>query len=225
MTDFGKSQGLGQPEVVSSNLTGPTFFKMEQGEEWYKEEKDLRNWLKRLIGNSTRGIAHIERYSNKPNLFKETVAEHSFYVSYYSLVLGRYLVKKGHVVDFGKLLGRALVHDFEENFTGDLLAPFKHSLGVEDKLTKVAEENMLKEDFQLWKNAKDGSIEGQIISFADKFCVIVKCFEEISAGNKNYISILDSQIERIKKLGKESLFFDLIQPLESLVRELILANS
>lgn len=197
---------------------------MVLGNNWYKGDKNIKELLRKLIGYDSRGIAHIERYSNKPNMFKESVAEHSFYVSYYSLVFGRFLVKKGYKVNFGKLLARAIVHDFEENFTGDLLAPFKHRLDVGDEINKVARERMLKDDYSLWENAKDGSIEGKIISFADKFCVVVKCVEEISSGNKNYLDILKFQIDKIKK-DKTGLFSEIIRCLDVLVKDMISKNS
>src|SRR4030066_1982751 len=73
-----------------------------------------------------RDLAHVSRFNNRPQHFPESVAEHSFYVAYFVLIICSLLEKKKIKVDTKKALAMALIHDSEEAFSGDILNPFKH---------------------------------------------------------------------------------------------------
>jgi 5'-deoxynucleotidase YfbR-like HD superfamily hydrolase len=99
-------------------------------------------------------------------------------------------------VNMGLLLGKALLHDVEEQFTGDIVRPVKYSNdGVKHSINRMCEE-MVKDYFieltdpvisedlcRGWRNAKDGSIEGKIVAFADFLSVLSYLNEEVHAGN------------------------------------------
>ena len=73
-----------------------------------------------------RDLAHVIRFNNRPQHFPESVAEHSFYVAYFVLILSNLLEKKKVKVGTKKALAMALIHDTEEAFSGDILNPFNH---------------------------------------------------------------------------------------------------
>ncbi len=73
-----------------------------------------------------RSLAHVVRFSAKPQHFSESVAEHSFYVAYIARILCDLIKGNGRIVDAEKVITMALVHDMEEMYSGDILSPFKH---------------------------------------------------------------------------------------------------
>lgn len=100
-----------------------------------------------LNGNPSR-LRYVFRFSTSRVNRPETVAEHSYYVAFYCLLIGRwveenrcqYLYRQGQGVLEGELgsihntssftanlLQRALLHDLEEARSGDFPRPFKRS--------------------------------------------------------------------------------------------------
>lgn len=69
----------------------------------------------------------IQRWNNKPNLFSETVAAHSFLVATIGWILSAEAQRRGEPVDLTEVLKRSLAHDLHEVITGDILAPTKRA--------------------------------------------------------------------------------------------------
>lgn len=160
-----------------------------------------------------RNLAHVTRYNNRAQHFPESVAEHSFYTAYFSLILCSLLEKKKIKVNRERALAIALVHDVEEGYTGDIINPFKHfNDEVYAAIKKVSSEmvkemfvglpkNLQEEMLALWKDDSDGkSMESQVVKTADKLSLLSKCFEEIQAGNLYFEEIYKWQLSSLKKL-------------------------
>ena len=161
-----------------------------------------------------RDLAHVTRFNNRPQHFPESVAEHSFYVAYFVLILCSLLEKKKVRVDTKKALAMALIHDTEEAFSGDILNPFKHfNEKVFQSIREVNKqmigeiftdlpENLGSELVDLWneENASK-SREAQIVKVADKLQLLSKCFEEIQAGNSYFDEIYKHSLFELKKLN------------------------
>jgi 5'-deoxynucleotidase YfbR-like HD superfamily hydrolase len=105
-------------------------------------------------------------------------------------------------IDFAKLLGNALVHDIEENGTGDLLRSTKHynheitsaMKKVEDEVAKGISQDITGGPllYNRWKTAKDPkTLEGQIVALADILTVVAYTLEELSMGNQSMRSVLN----------------------------------
>ncbi|HEX7456355.1 MAG TPA: YfbR-like 5'-deoxynucleotidase [Candidatus Nanoarchaeia archaeon] len=176
-----------------------------------------------------RDLAHVIRFNNRPQHFPESVAEHSFYVAYFTLILCHLLEKKRIKVDAKKALAMALVHDAEESFSGDILNPFKHFNEKVYQAIRDVNRQMVGEMFadlptdlsselvQLWKTENESkSIEAQIVKVADKLQLLSKCFEEIQAGNTYFEEIYKEQLSLLKKLD---------QPWWSKIRDDVLAGA
>src|SRR3989338_9852322 len=73
-----------------------------------------------------RALAHVKRFNNRPQHFPESVAEHSFYVIYFTTILLYFLKNSGEEIDEAKTIKMAVLHDMEETVSGDILNPFKH---------------------------------------------------------------------------------------------------
>jgi len=161
-------------------------------------ELDLNGPLRRL--------AHVYRFSSIQTTRKENVAEHSYFVTLYCLVLGRMIngivERAGRStsvpVDMEKLLTRAVVHDLDEGLTGDFIRTVKYySEATKEALDTVAGvmmneiETMTFEGIkQVWEDARDGSLEGDILAVVDLAVVSTYAVEEVNMGNHYMVKIL-----------------------------------
>lgn len=153
--------------------------------------------LEQLLNGESNRLRYIERFSTCFKAHSESVAEHMYFTSWYSLVIGWWLLEHGEELDLQLLLSRAIVHDLEEARVGDLFRPFKHSTPELKKLIdeqsaveleKVANP-VLGDSFAehiriLWENAKNTeSIEGCVLAFSDFLSVLGYMWQELSVHN------------------------------------------
>lgn len=160
-----------------------------------------------------RVLAHVTRFNNRPQHFPESVAEHTYYVSYFVMIICSQLDKEKIKVDTKKALQMALIHDAEEGFSGDILNPFKHFNKKVSRAIRDVNKQMIGEAFVelpkplqkvlvgFWKEENAGkTTEAQIVKVADKLSLLSKCFEEIQAGNTYFEGIYKWQLSGLKKL-------------------------
>lgn len=146
-----------------------------------------------LTGTPIR-MRYVNRWSTSRVAFPENVAEHSYFVCLYAMLVARwYCNEQGGLGDthdeafVGLVLQRAVLHDIEEARTGDIHRPFKYSdprlrdamklassVAAEQTLRPIApgdrnEQNAL---LHLWGMSKDSKLAGRIVSFADYLCVL-----------------------------------------------------
>lgn len=174
--------------------------------------------LNEMLTGSTRQMSSVIRYSSIPHGRGENVAEHSFYVIFYALLIAKDLEKEGYQIDYYRLLTSAIIHDLDEAVTGDIIRPVKYSSReLKVMLGKVAEaycrhelrklgDGEAEKLYDLWETAKDpATIEGQILQLCDLLSVVAYCVERIMSGNAymqtilrgawdNFLSKLDSPV-------------------------------
>jgi 5'-deoxynucleotidase YfbR-like HD superfamily hydrolase len=217
------------------------------------EEPVNLNIREMIAGNPIR-LRYVFRYSTSRVSCPESVAEHSFFVAFYSMLIGEWVIeatlaqhsgikKPDRMFDWAELLKKALLHDLEEARSGDVPRPFKYSspelrmmleaasrAAFVQVLTPVigppheaapAPENQFNCEppsgthslyLQLWETAKDDSIEGRIIAFADFLAVLGFMLQECNAGgNKsiwNHVHDMDVYFQGFLRSD-----FDFIRPL------------
>lgn len=160
-----------------------------------------------------RSLAHVKRFNNRPQHFPESVAEHSFYVIYFTSIISRLLKKVGEEIDEAKTIKMAILHDMEETISGDILNPFKHYneeivsiiRKVNQETIALAFENLpedLKAEFiELWKEeSKKETKEAQVVKLADKISLIAKCYEEMKAGNEFFKPIYERELAKLYEI-------------------------
>lgn len=183
--------------------------------------------LKALLTGDVNRLRYVTRYSSIFTLHKENVAEHSFYVGFYAMIIGSELNYRCRVtagenyVDMGKLLSKALIHDLEESRTGDVTRSFKHS---SEALRVLIEERSKSEvetaiqDLDLdsrhelqdyWNDSKDDSIEGRIIAFCDFLSVLSYMIFELNASNHTMWHQHETMIKYTQKFDDQK--FDFIR--------------
>lgn len=160
-------------------------------------------------------LASITRYSRDHMLKRESVLEHIGFATLYSLLLCRELQRDGHVIDVGLVLTKATVHDIDESIFGDvprvtkyfspeIAAAFKkiEAEGVEGLFKNLGLPDM-KQD---WADAKNDTLEGEVVALVDLAAVVYKVWNEIAVlGNMGFLRVFREVqtfvVERMHKIA------------------------
>lgn len=149
--------------------------------------------VKEVMAGKPARLRHTFRYSALPVVFRENVAEHSFWTALIGMTIAAEISGDSQLI--GEVAAKALLHDIEESMTGDLIRDMKYHDGdVRDAIRKVEVEfarsifeaiggqagNLLE---VYWRMAKDDSPSGRIVALADLLCVISYVDHEQSLGN------------------------------------------
>lgn len=179
------------------------------------------------------GLNSLETITRAPGFFKyteHTVAAHSFRVAAIAQVFGDLEVLHGAEINWKALYEKALNHDYTERFIGDIKTPVKYASPelrgllqtVEEKMTEQFILEEIPEELQaVYRNrlaeAKDDSLEGQILAISDKVDLLYESFEEIVKSNPEpvYQEMFLEAVETILKFKERpsvQYFFETIFP-------------
>ncbi len=190
-----------------------------------------------------KSLSDLETLIRCPGRFKyhqHNVASHSFKVTKIAQFLGTVEEQEGHEVDWKSLYEKALNHDYAELFTGDIKTPVKYASKelrelfsqVEDQmeLFSQVEDQMVKKFITTefppqfhdvyrnrFKEGKDETLEGRILSVADKVDLLYESFGEIQKGNPEplFMEIYQealSTIIKFKELASVKYFLEYVLP-------------
>lgn len=157
-----------------------------------------------------RRLAQIKRYHATPLQQNETVAEHSFYVAMIARALCSVIPTQK--IDVLEVVEKALVHDIEEMFTGDIIQPYKYYDPKLKNLIDKINDTMVKKAFEglppklashltfLWSDYhQHKKIEDKIVKIADKLSLVAYCLEQIQLGNQFMKPILDNGLAMLSE--------------------------
>ena len=149
------------------------------------------------------GLSNLETLRRAPGFFKyqeHSVAAHSFKVAEIAQMLGDVEELAGNKVNWQMLYEKSLNHDYTERFIGDIKTPVKYATptlrqmlaDVEATMTENFIKNEIPRDFQdryrrRLSEGKDETLEGQILSVADKIDLLYGGFGEIEKGNPEQV--------------------------------------
>ncbi|WP_334047027.1 YfbR-like 5'-deoxynucleotidase [Lacticaseibacillus paracasei] len=149
------------------------------------------------------GLSNLETLRRAPGFFKyqeHSVAAHSFKVAEIAQMLGDVEELAGNKVNWQMLYEKSLNHDYTERFIGDIKTPVKYATptlrhmlaDVEATMTENFIKNEIPRDFQdryrrRLSEGKDETLEGQILSVADKIYLLYEGFGEIEKGNPEQV--------------------------------------
>lgn len=149
-------------------------------------------------------MKYINRWSLMRNNNTENIAEHSMMVAAVAHSLGIINNKMfGGAVDADHLAVRGLYHDAAEVLIGDLPTPVKYfneDINISykvlervsaDKLLNMLPE-ILREDYRTLIGVDTRDYEGKLLKAADKISAYIKCVEELSSGNNEFKSALQT---------------------------------
>lgn len=155
-----------------------------------------------LISDSSgniRRLANVWRYSSIPISVPENVADHSYYVAVYAMMIHQELANqlakpalmKPEIV--AAILLKAVVHDVREAVTGDLVRPFKYSTPEFKEAVDAAEHNMAKkllpaqvlnmENLAERMAGKQAAYVGAVVKAADFMSLYQFMRREVLRGN------------------------------------------
>lgn len=179
-----------------------------------------------------RRLAQVKRYHATPLHQNETVAEHSFYVAMIARAICAVLEEKGIKVKTQEVLEKALIHDIEEMFSGDIIQPFKYSDSTLKSLIDKLNIKSVEKAFEglppslaahfkkLWKDYHaEVTIEDKIVKISDRLSLIAYCLEQIRLGNRFMIEILANGMKilsRYKFSWLEPIMGDIKKEIEEL---------
>lgn len=158
----------------------------------------LESLIDEILDGQTRNMHRVYRYSTRPLAQPEDNAQHSWYASWYCLLI--YHAAAAQLpecpLDLGTLLEKAIVHDLEESWTGDIVRPFKHSdETLRDEIRRVGRDRVEEWAYEQCipaalvtavLGAKDG-LEGKVVTLADLLCVCSLAYENLKRGNRYLI--------------------------------------
>ncbi|MGM7634506.1 YfbR-like 5'-deoxynucleotidase [Bacillus sp. Hm123] len=169
------------------------------------------------VHNYFKSLSDLEHLFRLPGKFKyqtHTVAAHSFKVTKIAQFLGTIEEMAGESVDWRSLYEKALNHDYAELFTGDIKTPVKYASNELNALFSQVEEQMAKkfveQEFptelqavyiERFKEGKDDTLEGRILSVADKIDLLYESFGEILKRNPEplFLEIYQEALSTIMK--------------------------
>lgn len=142
----------------------------------------------------------IYRWPLMRNTVKENISEHSLQVAFVAHALALIENKKfGGEYSPDRIALLAMFHDCSEVITGDLPTPIKYyNPAIADeykKIEQMAEDKIistLPEEFQdyyrpLIDSAAINQSDYKLVKQADSICAYLKCLEESSAGNHEFV--------------------------------------
>ncbi|MBM7617448.1 putative hydrolase of HD superfamily [Weissella uvarum] len=161
------------------------------------------------------GLNELEMITRAPGYFKyqpHSVAAHSWKVTQAAQFLGDVEEQAGNEVDWRMLYEKALNHDMSERFIGDIRTPVKYAssqlremlANVETRLSDNFVETEIPEELQsVYKRrlheGKDDTLEGRILSVADKIDLLYEAYGELQKGNPEsvFLDIYKESLETI----------------------------
>lgn len=184
-----------------------------------------------------KSLSDLEMIYRCPGKFKyqeHSVAAHSFKVTKIAQFLGIAEEQAGTSVDWRALYEKALNHDYPELFMGDIKTPVKyadpqlraHLANVEEKMTHNFIANEIPDAFQdvykrLFSEGKDDTLEGKLLSVADKVDLLYESFGEIQRNNPEplYTEIYEESLHTILRFKElQSVRYFLAEVLPDMLR-------
>lgn len=148
--------------------------------------------VKNVLSGSTYRLRTVKRWGADTTIRPENVAEHCYYVSFYSMLLGNWLEDRGFSVDWRKLHGETLCHDIEEALMTDIPRFVKRATpelfeavqqASAEKVHEIAAELGDQSVVDHWRSAKGKNREGRILAVADLMSAISYVIHEVNIGN------------------------------------------
>lgn len=181
-------------------------------------------------------LEKLIRLPGKFKYFEHNVAAHSFKVTKIAQYLATVEEHHGNTIDWKSLYEKALNHDFAEVFTGDIKTPVKYAKTELKMLFSQVEQDMvdtfINEEIpepykdiyrEQLQEGKDDSLEGQILSVADKIDLLYETFGEIQKRNPEdlFFEIYEHSLETIMQFDHLSSVQDFI---ENVIPEMLTEN-
>lgn len=154
-------------------------------------------------------LSNIIRYSQQSKIKNESVAEHSFYVMWFT----NKICTQHNICDKIRLMAleSALLHDIPEVITNDITYDVKQMIPEVSALLQPYEEKVIIEHSQVAHDVLFNPISSEqllakkIVKHADILSVLLYCENEENIGNKNFTELRKATEKRLEKSRNELL--------------------
>jgi 5'-deoxynucleotidase len=168
------------------------------------ENKKEEDWIFRI-----RRLRNVKRFNTIPILSSQNIADHSYFTAIIAMDLARRVeVQTGRSLRMEKLLQKALLHDVEEAFTGDVPHPIKrmteYTRSFFEDLALLVRNRFLPEWVRELASLSKTGQEGHIVKLADYIELYIYCVEERLLGNRSR-QLIETQAV-CRKICSESIF-------------------
>ena len=154
----------------------------------------------------------IQRWGLMRNTKIENDMEHVFQtamIAHAIALLGNSRYERAYDAEHIAVLG--MYHDASEVITGDLPTPIKHNnpaiIKEYHKLESIAQKRLLTmlpadimPDYEPLIEPDETTAEWRIVKAADKISAYIKCVEERSAGNREFLQAEETTLAAIRKI-------------------------
>ncbi len=150
-------------------------------------------------------MKYIQRWGLMRNNRTENLSEHTLDTVYIAHVLA---LMSG--IDPGRVVLGALYHDCGEIFTGDMPTPIKYYDPQLRESYKKVEEMAAKQLLEMLPEDLREAYQGhffeedteicKLVKAADKLSALIKCLEELRAGNQEFRNARDANLAYLKEM-------------------------
>ncbi len=153
-----------------------------------------------LFPPELRTASVVHRWSIARLFNKDSVAEHSFFVTFYALQIARLVNWAG---PYDELTFAALMDDVEETFTSDIVSPVKRQIVDEGALDNFVRDQMkerlpgMQAQLDAIYESNWGADIGRIIKVADKIDAAIHLILEQRMGNAAIKPMYDDVLENL----------------------------
>lgn len=152
-------------------------------------------------------LKHMARYNTWPRIQNESVAEHSFYVALFTLMLCEEFGVNHQVKSYAFEI--AIVHDVPEAIMNDITYDAKRKIPEINEPLKKFEKSYIKKNFPkqydlMFEFTEDEEIllARELVHLADAYSVAQYCDNEVMLGNKYFKPLYSLTKERVNKILK-----------------------
>jgi 5'-deoxynucleotidase YfbR-like HD superfamily hydrolase len=153
-----------------------------------------------LFPPELRTASVVQRWSIVRTLNRDSVAEHSFFVTYYAITIANLIKWRGPL---DALTFAALLHDSDEFIAGDVVSPVKHGVFDNDKYETFIEQQMnlrlpmMRARLRTIMDSEHGDTIQKIVKVADKVDAVIFLILEMRMGNRGVSSLLGNAMENL----------------------------
>lgn len=164
----------------------------------------LENFKKEIMNEELGLMSSVQRHGSINTIQTENIAEHSFYVAYYAMKIGKYCNLPEEKL--WELATLGLIHELGESSTNDVASNVKYSTpGLKEKLDE-AEDYAVKKYYpevypwyhSLDEKEKNKELEGIIVKLADIMALLSFFDTEKKLGNHT-TRLLKAEEKSVKK--------------------------
>ncbi len=161
-----------------------------------------------------------------PPALAETVAAHTFEVSFLTLLITKALVRRGVNVDLGKALTIAIIHDIPEALAGDIVKWSKDRLRGVERLDEEALKDLGLGSFNelLREFEEKTTLEGAIVKLADHLATMLEAKRYLGRGY-DVSDIAEGCASAIKELLKAPALSPHKREIQEVLQELLRKNT